>query len=197
LAAGALAGAISADTDGGGLSISGGVARRERQPPQSQKDLAMDKISTCLWFDGQAEEAAKFYTSIFGNSRIGNILRANEHLPGPKGSDVVLVEFELEGRRFQGLNGGAQFKFSEAISVVVDVGSQDELDTLWDKLLAGGGKPQACGWLKDKFGLSWQIVPRQLMQLMFDPKTAAPVTKAMLQMIKFDIAALQKAAAAG
>ena len=156
----------------------------------------MDKISTCLWCDGQAEEAAKFYTGIFGNSRIGNILRANEFLPGVRGGDVVLVEFELEGRHFQGLNGGAQFKFTEAVSLVVDVGSQDELDTLWDKLLAGGGKPQACGWLKDRFGLSWQIVPRRLMQLMLDPKTSARTTKAMLQMIKFDIAALEKAAAA-
>jgi len=155
----------------------------------------MDKISTCLWFDGQAEEAAKFYTGIFGNSRIGSIVRTNEYLPGVKSSSAVLVEFELEGRNFQGLNGGPQFKFSEAVSLVVDVGTQDELDTLWDKLLAGGGKPQACGWLKDKFGLSWQIVPRQLMQLMRDPKTAAPVTQAMMQMIKLDIAALQKAAA--
>ena len=153
----------------------------------------MDKISTCLWFDGQAEEAAKFYTGIFGNSRIGSIVRTNEYLPGVKSSSAVLVEFELEGRNFQGLNGGPQFKFSEAVSLVVDVGTQDELDTLWDKLLAGGGKPQACGWLKDKFGLSWQIVPRQLMQLMRDPKTAAPVTKAMMQMIKLDIAALEKA----
>jgi len=155
----------------------------------------MDKISTCLWFDGQAEEAAKFYTGIFGNSRIGSIIRTNEYLPGVKSSSAVLVEFELEGRNFQGLNGGPQFKFSEAVSLVVDVGTQDELDTLWDKLLAGGGKPQACGWLKDRFGLSWQIVPRQLMQLMRDPKTAAPVTKAMMQMIKLDIAALEKAAA--
>ena len=158
----------------------------------------MDKISTCLWFDGQAEEAAKFYTTIFGNSRIGNIIRANEAIPvgGRTSGTALLVEFELEGRQFQGLNGGSQFKFTEAISLVVDVGTQDELDTLWDKLLAGGGKPQACGWLKDQFGLSWQIVPRRLMQLMLDPKTSARTTKAMLQMIKFDIAALQKAAKA-
>jgi predicted 3-demethylubiquinone-9 3-methyltransferase (glyoxalase superfamily) len=155
----------------------------------------MDKISTCLWFDGQAEEAAQFYTSIFGNSRIGNILRTNEAMADTPPGSALLVEFELEGRNFQGLNGGPQFKFSEAVSLVVDVGTQAELDTLWDKLLAGGGQPQACGWLKDRFGLCWQIVPRRLMELMRDPKTAAPVTKAMLQMVKFDIAALEKAAA--
>jgi predicted 3-demethylubiquinone-9 3-methyltransferase (glyoxalase superfamily) len=156
----------------------------------------MDKISTCLWFDGQAEEAALFYTSIFGNSRITHVLRVNESVPmsGLKPGAPLLVEFQLEGRSFQGLNGGPQFKFSEAISLVIDVRSQDELDTLWDKLMAGGGQPQACGWLKDKFGLSWQIVPRQLMELMRDPKTAAPVMKAMLQMVKIDIAALEQAA---
>jgi predicted 3-demethylubiquinone-9 3-methyltransferase (glyoxalase superfamily) len=154
----------------------------------------MDKISTCLWFDNQAEQAAKFYTSIFGNSRIGKVMHRNEHVPDKSGS-ALLVEFELEGRNFQALNGGPQFKFTEAISLVVEVGTQDELDTLWDKLLAGGGQPQACGWLKDKFGLSWQIVPRQLMQLMHNPKTAAAVTQAMMQMVKFDIAALEKAAA--
>ena len=156
----------------------------------------MDKISTCLWFDGQAEEAAKFYTSIFGNSRITNVMRSNEAVPGGKPGTALVVTFELEGRSFQGLNGGPQFKFSEAISLVVDVGSQDELDTLWDKLLAGGGAPSQCGWLKDKFGLSWQIVPRQLGQLLSDPTKAVAVTQAMLQMVKLDIAALQKAAAA-
>ncbi|HET9205244.1 MAG TPA: VOC family protein [Burkholderiaceae bacterium] len=156
----------------------------------------MDKISTCLWFDGQAEEAARFYTSIFGNSRITHVLRVPESVPmsGQKPGAPLLVEFELEGRSFQGLNGGPQFKFSEAISLVVDVGSQDELDTLWHKLLAGGGKPQACGWLQDQFGLSWQIVPRQLMTLMRDPKTSGPVMAAMLKMVKIDIATLEKAA---
>ena len=156
----------------------------------------MDKISTCLWFDGQAEEAAKFYTGIFGNSRIGSIIRTNEYLPGVKSSSAVLVEFELEGRNFQGLNGGPQFKFSEAVSLVVDVGTQDELDTLWDKLLAGGGKPQACGWLIDRYGVRWQIVPALLNELMRDPDPARSkrVSDAMLQMIKIDVAALKAAA---
>jgi two-component system sensor histidine kinase QseC len=154
----------------------------------------MDKISTCLWFDGHAEEAAKFYTSIFGNSRIVDVMRSNEAVPGDKPGTALVVNFELEGRSFQALNGGPLFKFSEAISLVADVGSQDELDTIWSKLLAGGGSPQECGWLKDRFGLSWQVVPRQLMQLLRDPVKAVPVTKAMLQMVKLDIAALQRAA---
>jgi predicted 3-demethylubiquinone-9 3-methyltransferase (glyoxalase superfamily) len=156
----------------------------------------MDKISTCLWFDGQAEEAARFYTNIFGNSRIVSVMRSNEAVPGGKPGTALVVNFELGGRSFQGLNGGPDFKFTEAISLVVDVGSQDELDTVWDKLLAGGGTPSQCGWLKDKFGVSWQVVPRQLGELLSDPSKAVAVTKAMLQMVKLDIAALQRAGVA-
>ncbi len=116
------------------------------------------RITPMLWFDNQAEEAANFYVSIFKNSRITNTARYGENMPGPAGS-VMVVAFELDGQPFTALNGGPQFKFSEAISFVVDCNGQQELDYYWDKLIAGGGAPQQCGWLKDKYGLSWQVVP--------------------------------------
>jgi two-component system sensor histidine kinase QseC len=155
----------------------------------------MDKITTCLWFDGQAEEAARFYTSIFANSRIATVSRSNDAVPGGKPGQALVVEFQLEGRSFMGLNGGSQFKFSPAISLAVQVSTQDELDTLWDKLLAGGGVPSQCGSLTDKFGLSWQIVPRQLAEMMGSPDRARAtrMTQAMLTMSKLDIAALKRA----
>jgi len=155
----------------------------------------MDKITPCLWFDGQAEEAAKFYTAIFGKSRISSVTRSNEAIPGGKPGQALVVNFELEGRSFTGLNGGPQFKFSPAISLAVDVSTQDELDTLWAKLLAGGGAPSQCGWLTDKFGLSWQVVPKQLAQMMSagDGRKATAMTRAMLAMQKLDISALQRA----
>ena len=152
------------------------------------------KISTCLWFDGQAEQAAEFYVSIFDNSRVKSVSRYGDAGPGPKGSAMV-VEFELEGLAFMGLNGGPMFKFTEAISMKVDCGSQAEVDYYWDKLTADGGQPGRCAWLKDKFGLSWQIVPSRLVELLqgSDAKRSQRVMAAMLGMSKIDIAALEKA----
>jgi predicted 3-demethylubiquinone-9 3-methyltransferase (glyoxalase superfamily) len=155
---------------------------------------AMQKISPFLWFDTQAEEAARFYVSIFKNSSIDKIARYGDAGPGPKGS-VMIVSFTLEGQKFTALNGGPNFTFTEAISFVVDCKSQAEVDTLWDKLSAGG-QTQACGWLKDKYGLSWQITPTVLIELLNDPDPAKAkrVMEAMLQMVKIDIAELQRAA---
>jgi len=151
------------------------------------------KISTCLWFDGQAEAAATHYTAIFKNSKLLNVVRYGDAGPGPKGS-VMTVEFELEGRHFLGLNGGPQFKFNEAISLQVYCDTQGEIDELWSKLGAGG-EPGPCGWLKDKFGLSWQVTPSVLPELVRDSDAAASqrVMSAMMQMKKLDIAALQAA----
>jgi predicted 3-demethylubiquinone-9 3-methyltransferase (glyoxalase superfamily) len=155
----------------------------------------VQKITPCLWFDGNAEEAAKFYTSIFKNSKIVNILRCGEAGPWPKGT-ALLVHFQLEGQDFQALNGGPEFKFNEAISLSVDCESQAEVDDLWDKLLADGGQPSQCSWLKDKFGVSWQIVPRILPQLLNDPnpEKARRAMQAMMQMSKIDVAKLKQAA---
>lgn len=154
----------------------------------------MQKISPFLWFDTQAEEAANFYVSIFKNSRITRIARYGDAGPGPKGS-VMTVGFELEGQSFTALNGGPVFKLSEAISFVVDCETQAEIDHYWDKLLAGG-QAQHCGWLKDKFGLSWQIVPRVLIELVSGPDQAKAgrAMQAMMGMVKFDIAKLKQAA---
>jgi predicted 3-demethylubiquinone-9 3-methyltransferase (glyoxalase superfamily) len=153
----------------------------------------MQKIAPFLWFDTQAEEAAKFYVGVFRNSRIGRITRYGEAGPGPKGS-VMTVEFELEGQHFTALNGGPQFKFTEAISFSVDCKTQKEVDEFWEKLSAGG-EEGPCGWLKDKYGLSWQINPTVLGEMLNDPdpKKAKRVMEAMLTMKKIDIAALKKA----
>jgi predicted 3-demethylubiquinone-9 3-methyltransferase (glyoxalase superfamily) len=153
----------------------------------------MQKITPCLWFDNQAEEAMHHYVAIFKNSKVGSVTRYGDAGPGPKGS-VMTASFELEGQQFTALNGGPHFKFTEAISFVVDCKTQDEVDELWDKL-SGGGQTQQCGWLKDKFGLSWQIVPSVLMQLMQDPdpQKSQRVMEAMLQMTKIDIAKLRQA----
>jgi predicted 3-demethylubiquinone-9 3-methyltransferase (glyoxalase superfamily) len=125
----------------------------------------VDKISTCLWFDGNAEEAARFYTSIFPDSRIDSIDPSPADTPsGPEGS-ILTVNFTLGGRSFIGLNGGPEFKFSEAISLSIDCEDQAEVDRYWDALLANGGEPSVCGWLKDRFGLSWQVVPRQMTEM--------------------------------
>lgn len=154
----------------------------------------MQKITPFLWFDTQAEEAVKFYASIFPNSKILNVARYGDAGPGPKGS-VMTVEFELDGQRMIALNGGPVFKFTEAISLVVDCNSQEEVDHYWNKLLQGGEESQ-CGWLKDKYGLSWQIVPTALGKLLSGPdaKKAKRVMEAMLKMKKIDIAALEAAA---
>ena len=156
----------------------------------------MQKITPFLWFDNQAEEAVKFYTSIFKNSRIGKIARygeEGEQVSGrPKGS-VMTVEFQLEGQEFVALNGGPHFKFTEAISLVVNCKTQAEVDKFWKKLSAGGKEVQ-CGWLKDKYGLSWQIVPTILPELLKDPAESQPVMQAVMQMVKLDIATLKRTA---
>ena len=153
-------------------------------------------ITPFLWFDTQAEEAATFYTSIFKNAKIGTVTRYSDGGPGPKGT-VMTVQFELDGQEFIALNGGPHFTFTEAISFVVHCETQEEVDYYWEKLSADGGTPVQCGWLKDKFGLSWQIVPTVLPQLLAtaDAATAQRVTQAMLHMIKLDIGTLQQAAA--
>jgi predicted 3-demethylubiquinone-9 3-methyltransferase (glyoxalase superfamily) len=154
----------------------------------------MATITPFLWFDTQAEEAATFYVSIFKNSRILGVTRYGDAGPGPKGS-AMTVEFELDGQRFIGLNGGPHFKFTEAISFSVECETQAEVDDYWRKLTAGGGQEGQCGWLKDKFGLSWQVNPKTLGQLLADPDPvkAKRVMEAMLTMKKIDIAALKKA----
>ena len=155
----------------------------------------MPKITPFLWFDNNAEEAIQFYTSIFNNSKIGNVTRYGDAGPGPKGS-VMTATFEIEGQQFMVLNGGPHFKFTEAISLFVSVDTQQEVDELWEKLSAGGQKSQ-CGWLKDKFGLSWQIIPKALGELLGDkdPRKSQNVMKAMLHMDKIDIARLKEASA--
>jgi predicted 3-demethylubiquinone-9 3-methyltransferase (glyoxalase superfamily) len=155
----------------------------------------MQKLTPFLWFDTQAEEAANYYVSIFKNSKLGKIARYGEAGPGPKGS-VMVVEFEIEGQKFIALNGGPQFKFDEAISFVIDCKDQAEVDYYWERLTANGGKPVECGWLKDRFGLSWQVTPRRAIELMTDPNPAVAtrVAKAVYSMVKIDIAELERAA---
>ena len=166
---------------------------------QNGSGAILQKIMPNLWFDKQAEDAARFYTSIFKNSRIGKISRYGkegfEQHGMPEGT-VMVIEFELEGQKFTGLNGGPHFKFSEAISFIVNCKTQEEVDHYWNKLSEGGDpKAQMCGWLKDKFGLSWQIVPLALSQLMSDPdrEKAGRVMNAMLKMRKIDIKGLEDA----
>jgi len=153
----------------------------------------MQKITPFLWFDSQAEEAATFYTSLFKNSKITGISRYGEAGPGPKGA-VMTVNFELDGQKFIALNGGPVFKFTPAISLFVNCETQEEVDDLWEKLSAGGEKSR-CGWLTDKYGVTWQIIPTILGKLMGDPdrKRAGQVMKAMLQMDKIDIKRLEEA----
>jgi predicted 3-demethylubiquinone-9 3-methyltransferase (glyoxalase superfamily) len=154
----------------------------------------VQKIVTFLWYDNQAEEAANLYVSTFKNSQITSVSRYGEAGPGPKGTAMVVV-FELEGQRFMALNGGPQYHFTPAISLLVNCETQPEVDELWDKLLAGGGKPDRCGWLRDKYGLSWQIIPTALGELMSDPdpEKSGRVMQAMMTMEKIDIAQLQQA----
>jgi len=153
----------------------------------------MQKISPFLWFDGKAEEAMNFYVSVFKNSKVVSVSRHGEGGPGPKGT-VMSATFELEGQRFLALNGGPHFTFSPAISFFVNCETQQEVDELWEKLSEGGEK-QRCGWLKDKYGLSWQIIPSALGKLLQDKdaETAKRVMKAMLQMDKIDIHRLKQA----
>lgn len=157
----------------------------------------MQKITTFLWFDDQAEEAASFYVSLFKNSKVGGISRygeAGEQAAGRPQGTVMTVEFELDGQEFTALNGGPHFKFTEAISLVVNCESQEEIDEFWENLSAGGAKSK-CGWVKDKYGLSWQVVPTVLAELYLrgDAEKSERVMKAMLQMEKLDIETLQQA----
>ncbi len=154
----------------------------------------MHKIAPFLWFNGQAEEAANLYTSIFRNSRITEIQRYGEAGPGEKGS-VMSVSFELEGQAFIALNGGPAFTFSPAISFFVHCETQDEVDALWTKLGEGGGEPRQCGWISDRFGVTWQIVPTALGRMLRDKDAGKSkrVMQAMLKMVKLDIAALEAA----
>jgi len=157
------------------------------------KNKIMQKITPFLWFDGKAEEAMNFYISIFKNSKVVSIMRYGDAGPGPKGT-VMSATFELEGQRFIALNGGPMFTFSQAISFFVNCETQEEVDKLWEKLSEGGEK-QRCAWLKDKFGVSWQIVPTVLGELLQDkdPEKSKRVMQAMLQMDKIDIAGLKRA----
>jgi predicted 3-demethylubiquinone-9 3-methyltransferase (glyoxalase superfamily) len=160
--------------------------------------IAQQKITPCLWFDTEAEDAAKFYCSIFENSKIEQVSRyvdAGQEIHGKKAGSVMVVAFNLEGQKFVALNGGPQFKFDEAISFQISCRTQKEVDYFWSKLTAEGGKEGPCGWLKDKFGLSWQVVPTSLIDMMLDKDAnkLARVTNAFLKMKKFDIEALKRA----
>jgi len=155
----------------------------------------MSKITPCLWFDGQAEEAAAFYTSIFPDSRIERVNRSPGETPsGPEGS-VLTVDFSLAGEPFIALNGGPDFKFNEAISFSIDCEDQAEVDRYWEALVAGGGEPSVCGWLKDRFGVSWQVVPKVMSEFLNGPDrdAAARALEAMLKMTKLDVAKLREA----
>ena len=155
----------------------------------------MSKVTPFLWFDNNAEEAVNFYTSVFKNSKIGTVHRYGDTGPGPKGT-VMTASFTIDGVEFTALNGGPVFKFNESISFVVHCKDQAEVDYYWEKLTSNGGQEVECGWLKDKFGLSWQIVPDALFELLGDkdPVKSQKVMKAMLQMKKIDVAKLKQAA---
>ncbi|HEY9503614.1 MAG TPA: VOC family protein [Pyrinomonadaceae bacterium] len=161
------------------------------QTPETQTQ----KITTFLWYDGNAEEAVNFYTSVFKNAKIHNTVLYGESGPGAKGS-VMLIEFELAGQQFTAINGGPEFKFTEAISLVVHCQTQEEVDHYWEKLVEGGGQHVECGWLKDKYGLAWQITPDIFLELLrtSDEKKKDRVMKAMMKMKKLDIKQIQEAA---
>jgi len=155
----------------------------------------MSKITPCLWFDGEAEEAANFYVSLLPDSKIEVVQRNSVDSPGGKAGTVLVVEFRLAGQRFMALNGGMRFEYTHAVSFKIDCADQAEVDRLWDALLAGGGQASRCGWLKDRYGLSWQIVPTALPKYLggADPAGAQRALQAMLGMVKLDIAGLKKA----
>ena len=159
----------------------------------------MAKITPCLWFDGNAEEAANFYITLLPDSRIRSVQLSPADNPSTPEGAVLVVEFTLAGQDFMGLNGGPQFKFSEAVSFIIDCEDQAEVDRLWDALTADGGKPVQCGWLQDRFGLSWQITPRELPKLLADPDPdrARRAMQELMGMVKIDVAALRKAADGG
>jgi predicted 3-demethylubiquinone-9 3-methyltransferase (glyoxalase superfamily) len=159
-----------------------------------EADMTADGFTTCLWFDDQAEEAAHFYVSLFKNSRIDSVSHYGEEAPRPAGT-VMTVEFTANGQKFVALNGGPEFTFNEAVSFQIFCDDQEEVDYYWNRLTEGGGAPGPCGWLKDKYGLSWQVVPSRLMEMIGSPdaEKAGRATKAMLSMGKLDIAELEKA----
>lgn len=153
-------------------------------------------ITPCLWFETEALEAAEFYTSVFPNSAINSVLKAPVDTPGPKAGSVLLVQFTIAGQEYQALNGGRHEAFSDAVSLSVSCEDQAEVDRLWAALTADGGRPVACGWLKDKYGLSWQIVPKRMLELLADPDPgrAKRAMEAMMTMVKIDVAAIEEAA---
>ncbi|HEX8653658.1 MAG TPA: VOC family protein [Allosphingosinicella sp.] len=155
----------------------------------------MQKIVPCLWFDGDAEEAAAFYVTLLPNSRIDRVVRSPADNPSMKKGGVLVVDFTLDGQKYTGLNGGPQFQFTEAVSFQVHCDDQAEVDRLWDAIEGNGGKPSACGWISDRWGLSWQITPRQLLEMIASEDRAAAerAMQAMLDMVKLDIAQLQRA----
>jgi predicted 3-demethylubiquinone-9 3-methyltransferase (glyoxalase superfamily) len=160
----------------------------------SEED-AMARITPCLWGDGNAEEAARFYVTLFPDSHVDGVQRALADNPSGRAGDVLLVSFTLAGQPFTALNGGPQFPFTEAVSFLIDCEDQAEVDRLWNALIAGGGSAGQCGWLKDRFGLSWQVVPRQLGELLGSPdrERAGRAMEAMLKMSKIDVEALRRA----
>jgi predicted 3-demethylubiquinone-9 3-methyltransferase (glyoxalase superfamily) len=155
----------------------------------------MPTVAPCLWFNGNAEEAAKLYTSLFPNSRIDNVVKAAADNPSTRSGEVLTVEFTVAGSSFIGLNGGSDFPFTEAVSFYVDCKDQAEVDHYWDALIQGGGVPSVCGWLKDRFGVSWQVIPRQLNEMLqsSDRAAAARAMTAMLEMKKIDVRGLREA----
>jgi predicted 3-demethylubiquinone-9 3-methyltransferase (glyoxalase superfamily) len=165
-----------------------------RSEPE-KRNLRMSKISPCLWFDGEAEEAAKFYVSLLPDSRIEKIQKNTVDGPAGKAGSVLVVDFTLAGQRFMALNGGMRFEYTHAVSFKIDCVDQAEVDRLWDALSANGGSVERCGWLKDRFGVSWQIVPTALVQYLGGPDAAGAkrAMQAMMQMVKLDIAGLKRA----
>jgi len=155
----------------------------------------MSKIAPCLWFDGEAEEAAALYTSLFPDSRIDKVNRSPADNPSTPAGAVLTVDFTLAGQKFIALNGGPEFQFTEAISFSIDCEDQEEVDRYWDALIDGGGSPSQCGWLKDRFGVSWQVIPKQLPEFLAgsDHEGAARAMEAMLEMTKLDVAKLREA----
>jgi predicted 3-demethylubiquinone-9 3-methyltransferase (glyoxalase superfamily) len=160
-----------------------------------KRNKPMSKISPCLWFDGEAEEAAKFYVSLLPDSRIETVQKNTVDSPGGKAGSVLVVEFTLAGQRFMALNGGMRFEYTHAVSFKVDCADQAEVDRLWDGLCADGGQAERCGWLKDRFGVSWQIVPNALVKYLGGPDRAGAqrAMQAMLKMNKLDVAGLKSA----
>jgi predicted 3-demethylubiquinone-9 3-methyltransferase (glyoxalase superfamily) len=155
----------------------------------------MTSIATCLWFNGEAEAAARLYTSLLPDSRIDRVVKSPADNPSTREGEVLTVEFTLAGQRFIGLNGGPEFPFTEAVSISIECEDQEEVDRLWTSLILGGGQPGQCGWLKDRFGLSWQVVPREMNEMLTGPDAAGAkrAMEAMLQMTKLDVAKLREA----